>query len=272
VKVFFCSIRTAGSILPAVLLCLLLAASPLLAGNNYIVGPGDVLNISVYDNDEMTTTVQIAPDGTIVMPLLGRVTVKNLTVSQVGENLTGLLANGYLVTPQVNVFIKEFRSKKVFVLGQVRQPGLIELSGPITLLELISKAGGIGEDAGDTATIKRTLEEKNQIIPVNLHNLINGKDFSQNYAIQDGDTVMVSKAAMCYVTGEVTKPGSYPCGKQSTVLQMIALANGFNGKAAKGSVRIVREVNGKKKIYKNVDLNNTAVEDNDVIVVPESFF
>nr|WP_240192019.1 polysaccharide biosynthesis/export family protein [Desulforhopalus vacuolatus] len=266
------AMRTAGSILPAVLFYLLLAASPLLAGNNYIVGPGDVLNISVYNNDDMTTTVQVSLDRTIVMPLLGRVTVKDLTVSQVGENLTRLLADGYLVNPQVNVFIKEFRSKKVFVLGQVRQPGLIELSGPITLLELLSRVGGIEQDAGDTATIKRTLEGKDQIISVNLHNLRTGKDFSQNYAIQDGDTVMVSKSAMCYITGEVSQPGSYPCGKKSTVLQMIALANGFNGKAARGSVRIVREVDGQKKIYKDVDLNSTTVEDNDVIVVPESFF
>ena len=266
------SILSAASMLTAVLLYLLLAASPLLAAKNYIVGPGDVLNISVYDNIDMTTTVQIAPDRTIVMPLLGRVAVKDLTVSQVGEKLTRLLADGYLVNPQVNVFIKEFRSKKVFVLGQVRQPGLIELSGPISLLELLSKVGGLEKDAGDTATIKRTLEGKDQILPINLHNLINGRDLSQNYPIQDGDTVMVSKSAMCYVTGEVTRPGSYPCGKRSTVLQMIALANGFNGKAAKGRVRIVRQENGKKKIYKNVELDSTIVLDNDVIVVPESFF
>jgi polysaccharide export outer membrane protein len=77
---------------------------------------------------------------------------------------------------------------------------------------------------------------------------------------------------MCYVTGEVEQPGSYPCGEGATVLKLVALANGFTGKASKSSVRIVRVVNDKKTVLKDVDLDTTLVFDNDVIVVPESFF
>jgi polysaccharide export outer membrane protein len=195
-----------------------------------------------------------------------------MPIPQVSEKITALLADGYLVNPQVNVFVTEFRSQKVVVLGRVKQPGLIELSGSISLLELISKAGGLEIDAGDTATIKRQENGRDTIIPIDLLSLIEGGDLSQNLAIQDGDTVVVSKAGMCYVTGEVEQPGSYPCGEGATVLKLVALANGFTGKASKSSVRIVRVVNDKKTVLKDVDLDTTLVFDNDVIVVPESFF
>jgi len=242
------------------------------SGAEYFVGPGDVLNITVYDNDDLETMVRVGNDGTIIFPLLGQVEVSNLSISQVSDKITQLLADGYLVNPQVNVFVKEFRSKKVVVLGRVRSPGLIELSGDISFLELVSKAGGLEKDAGDTATVKRKENGKDALIVVDLVSLLQGGDLSQNVAIFDGDTVVISKSGMCYVTGEVEEPGSYPCGDGSTVLKLIALANGFTGKAAESKVRIVRIVNNEKTIFKDVDLDSTVVVDNDVIVVPESFF
>ena len=238
----------------------------------YLVGPGDVLNITVYDNADLETMVRVGADGTIIFPLLGQVEVSKLSISQVSDKITRLLADGYLVNPQVNVFVKEFRSKKVVVLGRVRVPGLIELSGPISFLELVSKAGGLEKDAGDTATIKRKESGEDAVIVVDLVSLLEGGDLTQNVAIRDGDTVVISKSGMCYVTGEVSEPGSYPCGDGATVLKLVALANGFTGKAAKSKVRIVRVVNNEKTIIKDVDLDSTVVFDNDVIVVPESFF
>ena len=111
-----------------------------------------------------------------------------------------------------------------------------------------------------------------KFIEIDLESLIEGGDMTQNVAILDGDTVVISKSGMCYVTGEVNTPGSYPCGEGTTVLQLIALAGGFNGKASKSSVRIVRFIDDEKTVLKNVDLDTTFVEDEDVIVVPESFF
>ena len=242
------------------------------SATDYFVGPGDVLNITVYDNDDLQTMVRVGDNGTIIFPLLGQVEVSNLSISQVSDKITQLLADGYLVNPQVNVFVKEFRSKKVVVLGRVRSPGLIELSRPISFLELVSKAGGLEKDAGDTATVKRKEKGKDALIVVDLVSLLEGGDLTQNVPILDGDTVVISKSGMCYVTGEVEEPGSYPCGDGSTVLKLIALANGFTGKAAKSKVRIVRIVNNEKTIFKDVDLDSTVVFDNDVIVVPESFF
>ncbi len=237
----------------------------------YLVGPGDVLSISVYDNDDLKTKVRVSSDGTIVMPLLGQVKVNRMSVSAIAEKITHLLANGYIVNPQVNVFVDEFRSKKVVILGNVRSPGLIELNGPTSFLELVSKAGGFDKDAGDTATIKRKVNGKDKIIVINLVSLVKGGDMSQNIQINDEDTVYIASAGMCYVTGEVGNPGTYPCGEGTTVLKLVALAHGFTGKAAKSSINIVRMVHNKKEVLEDVSLD-TPVKHNDVIVVPESFF
>lgn len=239
----------------------------------YLVGPGDVLAISVYDNDDLATKVRVSNSGTIVMPLLGQVEVEGGTVNSITDKITNLLADGYLINPQVNIFVEEYGSKKVVILGNVRNPGLIKLSGPTNFLELVSQAGGLEKDAGDTATIqhKKSDGENAEVIVVDLLALIEEGDLNQNVQIQDGDTVFISKAGMCFITGEVEKAGTYSCGDGTTVLRLVALAGGFTGKAAKSSVRIVRIVNNEKTIFKNVDLY-TSLQDNDVVVVPESFF
>lgn len=237
----------------------------------YRIGPGDVIKINVYDNDDLTTKVMVNSEGKIVMPLLGPVEVDKLSVPGVTQKITRLLADGYLVNPQVNVFIEEYRSKKVVVLGQVRHPGLVELRGAISFLELLSQAGGLSKEAGDTATIKRRGEDGSKVIVVDLNSLIEMGDLRQNVQIRDGDTVNVSKGGMCFVTGEVEEPGTYSCGSDTTVLKLIALSGGFTGKASKSSVRIVRVVDNKKRIFEDVALD-TLLKKDDVIVVPESFF
>ncbi|MFN2355171.1 MAG: polysaccharide biosynthesis/export family protein, partial [Desulfopila sp.] len=131
------------------MLCMVLAVCGTNAwAEEYRIGPGDVIKINVYDNDDLTTKVMVNSEGQIVMPLLGPVEVEKLSVPGVTQKITRLLADGYLVNPQVNVFIEEYRSKKVVVLGQVRQPGLVELRGAITFLELLSQAGGLSKEAG----------------------------------------------------------------------------------------------------------------------------
>lgn len=241
------------------------------SAQEYLVGPGDVLSIAVYDNDDLKTKVRVSSNGTIVMPLLGQVNVNKLSVSAITEKITGLLAEGYIVNPQVNVFVDEFRSKKVVILGNVRNPGLIELNGPTTFLELVSKAGGFDKDAGDTATIKRKGNDQESVLVINLISLVRGGDLTQNVQINDEDTVYISGAGMCYVTGEVSSPGTYPCGEGATVLKLVTLAKGFTGKASKSGIDIVRMEGDKKNVIKDVSLD-TPVQHNDVIVVPESFF
>ncbi len=239
--------------------------------DDYLVGSGDVLKIDVYDNPDLKTTVRVTNAGTIVVPLLGQVKVSGLKISDVTGKLTRLLADGYLINPQVNIFIEDFRSKKAVILGQVARPGIVEIRGTTTFLEAISKAGGLKEAAGDVATIKRISGEQQEVVIVDIKSIVEGGDLSHNIPIHDGDTIYIAKGGMCYVTGEVKNPNAYSCDKDTTVLKLIARSGGFTGKASKSSVRIVRLVDGEKKIYKDVDLH-LQVQANDIIVVPESFF
>lgn len=251
-------------------------APPVIAAmdNNYVVGDGDVLKVAVYGNPDLDATVRVSSDGTILFPLLGQVKIGGLNVSQVADHLAVKLADGYLVNPQVSVFIEEFRSKKAIIIGQVRTPGLYELSGPTSVLELISKAGGLTPEAGDKATIKRKTgpgmaEEK--MITVNLKDLLERGQASLDAPIMDGDNVFVSKAEVFYVTGEVGRPNSYRFEEGTTVIKAITMAGGFSPIASKSRVRIIRKVNGDEQVIKSVAMDIPIMPD-DVIVVPESFF
>lgn len=260
-------------IIPLFVLCFfLLIAMPLVvSAKTYMVGPGTVLKITVYEHEDLDSVVQVAEDGSVVLPLIGKVQVEKLTIPQVAEKITKNFADGYLVNPQVNVFVENYRSRKVAVLGHVNKPGLIELSGQTSLLEIISLAGGLASEAGDTVSIKREADGQEKVIVVDLASLIRGGDLSQNIQILENDSVYVSKAGMCFITGQVKQPGTYVCGSGVTVLKLVALASGFTGKANKSGVNIVRITNGNKQTLEDVDLDTKLVAD-DVVVVPESFF
>lgn len=246
---------------------------PEVAAVEYTVGSGDILKINVYENPDLSTTVRVSADDTIRVPLLGEIDVKNLTVSQVAAKLQSRFADGYLVNPQVDVFIEEYRSKSAIILGQVYRPGQYELRGPVTFLEFASKAGGFTNDAGSTAIVKRRNSSKddNDRIIINLDRLIKHGDTSLNILIQDGDNIFISKADTFYVTGEVARPNAYQLEPGLTVIKAIAKAQGFTDIANKNKVRIIRETNGEKTVLENVSMDEKIMA-GDVIVVPESFF
>jgi len=240
---------------------------------NYIIGEGDVLSIYVYENEDLSQTVRVNADDSIRVPLLGEVNIKGLTAPQIASKLESLFVNGYIVNPQVDVFIKEFKSKTAVILGQIKSPGQYELRGEISFLEFVSKAGGLSADAGNTATIKRADSGTNKTsnIVIDLDKLIREGDASVNLPIQNGDTIYISKTDVYYVSGEIEHPNSYKFESNLTVIMAITKAGGFTGIASKRSVRIIREIDGEKKIFKNVNMDDPVLA-NDVIVVPESFF
>jgi polysaccharide export outer membrane protein len=241
---------------------------------DYVVGEGDVLRIVVYDHDDLTTTARVSGEGVITFPLIGQVEVKGLTLSQIADKITSLLADGYVVNPQVNIFIQEFRSKKAFIMGEVQKPGLYVLPGQTTFMSLLSEGGGLTKDAGDKAIIKRKANpsDKNEsVITVNLRRLIEKGDTSQDVPIMDGDSVYITKAGVFYVTGEVKKPDAYKYEDGITVIKAITMAGGFTDKASKGRVKILRKVGGKEETLEKLNMDDP-VKPNDVLVVPESFF
>ena len=253
------------------LTCFFLLIAMTVQGEDYQIGSGDVLTITVFDHDELATKDRISDNGNITFPLIGEVHVGGMMLSEAAKTITTLLADGYIINPQVSIFIDEFTSKKVIILGEIKQTGVITLQGPTSVLELITQAGGLTDNAGETATIKRTVDGSQKTITVNLEALIKKGDVSQNVSIQGGDTVSITKGAICYITGEVKNPGSYPNARGTTVLNIVSLAGGFTGIASESSVRIIRVIDGEKKTLKSVDLNTPVLPD-DIITVPESFF
>ncbi len=244
------------------------------AAQDYIVGEGDILKITVFEHDEMTTIARVSGDGNIKIPLIGSVEVNGLTLSEITEKISALLADGYIVNPEVTIFVQEFRSKKAFIMGEVNRPGYHVLSGNTTLLELLSVAGGVTNNAGDKATIKRkslSPDQHETIITVDLKGLLERGDTSLDVQIMDGDSIYIPKTGVFYVTGQIIKPGAYKYEEGLTVIKAVTIAGGFTGIASKGKVKIMRKVNDKEEVIENVKMDTDVLVD-DVIVVPESFF
>ncbi len=240
----------------------------------YRVGKGDVLKISVYDNPDLEKTVRVSGEGIIVLPLIGEVGVGGISVSMVARRITDLLADGYLISPHVSVFVEEFRSKKAIILGEVNKPGLYEISGDITFLEMISKAQGFTRTAGNRAVIKRRIkpgQKTPEIIRIDLKDFVERGDTSVNVAVEDGDSIYIKKARLYYVSGEVKNPDAYKWEHTMTIIKAITYASGFTAKASPKNVKIIRKINGEEKVLRRAKMDEPVLPD-DVIVVPESFF
>ena len=241
---------------------------------DYIVGEGDVLKILVYDNDDLTTTERVSGEQVITIPLIGQVHVKGLSISQIADEIKSLLADGYLVNPHVSIFIEEYRSRNVTILGQISKPGLYELREETTLLELLSTAGGIKDGAGGEAIIKRihnTGKNGVNIIKVDLQRLLEKGDTALNVAIIDQDSICISKADLFYINGQVNRPAVYKCYPDTTLLKAVTMAGGFTGIASRKKIKIIRKKNGKEAVLNRVKMDQSILPD-DIIVVPESFF
>lgn len=263
-----------GALLSSVLLLFLMMREVGSTGD-YTVGTGDVLELLVYEHDDLKTRLRIDGNGNIDLPLIGKIQVAGLSLEDIKQKITALFADGYLVNPQVTLTIVEYGSKRAVILGQVARPGIFELRENATLLELISKAGGLEKTAGSKATIKRKTrfldELDNTVIHIDLTRLVEKGDSELNIPIMDGDSIYISKADDFFVTGEVKKPDVYKWEKNITVLKAITLAGGLTGKASATHVSIIRKSDGKERVLSKVKMDAMVMPD-DVIVVPESFF
>jgi len=248
---------------------------------NYVVGPQDVLLITVFDQQDLGGKYTVDADGTMSFPLIGRLKAGGLTLQQLEDALRKALADGFFKNPQVNIGVEQYRSQRVFVVGEVRAPGPYQLSGEMTLIEVLARAGSTTQDAAGEAMIVRSKaatidgpllpgqSAAADVIRVDITDLQSGR-LSQNAVLRDGDTIFVPRAALIYVFGQVRNPGAYALQKGTTVLQALSLAGGVTDRGATGRIRIARIVAGKK-----IEIRTTtedAVEPGDTIIVPERFF
>jgi len=251
----------------------------------YRIGPKDLLEISVFGLDDLNTTVRVSEEGKITLPLLGEVKVQGLTKTEVEKELARLLEKKYLQNPQVTVFIKEYQSKRVSVLGAVQKPGPYELLGRQTLLQIISEAGGMTEDAGETIIIIRQLADgSSKTLRIPAEELIVKGDAKLNIVLQPGDiiNIPVDKIVHVYVFGQVRNPGALAVKRSHipTLLQAIAQAGGFGERASKGGVLIKRINKEGQEIQIKVNVKDIIkgkkkdiqLQENDVVFVPETIF
>ena len=257
-------------------------AAPAANQASYIVGPSDVLTITVFNQATLSGKFTIEGDGTIAYPLLGRVSAGGMTVQAVERRIHDGLANRYLKEPQVSVTVDQFRSQQIFVMGEVRQPGTLQFTGSMTLIEALVRAGSTTEKAGTEVVVVRPLTgaaaaaaasptggPDNETIRVNLQNLQTGA-LSQNVTLRAGDTIFVGRAETLFVSGHVRTPGEYVVRAGMTVRQALALAGGVTDRGSTRRIQIIRVVNG-KEVSTSGDLQKT-VQAGDTIVVQERFF
>jgi polysaccharide export outer membrane protein len=251
----------------------------------YRIGPNDLLAISVVQAPELNAAVRVSDAGEISLPLLGPLRATGLRVDQLEAQIERLLGAKYIRTPDVTVQVAELHSQPVSVLGAVSKPGVFQIRGRYTLLEILSLAGGLTEDAGNTALIVRKgahfgAAANTATFQVPLGDPTDSQNAPVDVAIYPGDVVKVQTAGIVYVVGAVNKPGSFALrGNHAlTVLRAIAVAEGFTPTAAKRDAVILRTNEAGERLDLTVDLNailarkkdDVALQPADVLFVPVS--
>jgi len=209
-------------------------------GQDYLLGPGDELHIVVLGDTDLSRTVTVTPDGKISLPLSGEIAATGLTPAQVGERLTKAL-KPYFKDPNVTVTLSKPRGAFVFLVGQVRSPGSYEMEPGWTVVEAVTKAGGLTEKAAgrQSVLIRRT---SNQSIPLDLDTLLIKGDQNANVALEVGDVILVPELKKrVLVLGHVRSPGAYELKDGARLLDAIAAAGGPDSRAALRSVSVVRQ-------------------------------
>ena len=249
----------------------------------YQIGAKDLLQISVFEVPELNITVRVSENGMINLPLLGEVKAEGLNRLELEKRIAALLEKSFLKNAQVTIFIKEFESKKISVMGAVKAPGMIDLIGRQSLLQIISMAGGLSEQASDTVIIFRQFQTIPSLsLVIKLDDVLLRADPKYNIPIFPGDIINIpgSQFLDIYVFGQVQSPGAVRMKKGSdevTLLRAIAQAGGFSDRARRGKVLITRNENGvEKKIHVDVKAilgggrKDFVLQAFDVVFVPES--
>jgi polysaccharide biosynthesis/export protein len=267
------------------------------AGAGYLLGPDDQVILRAIDAPEISEKpFLIGLDGSITLPLVGRVRAGGLTVGQFEAELDARLTQ-YLKDPQVAVTVAEFRSQPVSVFGAVTKPGIVQLRGHKTLYEVLSMAGGPSENAGSTLTLTRRREEGDIPLPgatvdktgqvssavVNMQQILDGRAAGADIEVKPNDTISVSQANsnMIYVVGDVEHGGAFSLGgrERLSVLKALSLAGGLGRTAKPDKARIIRGTAGQEsEKEKTVNINqimkgkadDVMLQPQDILVIPTS--
>lgn len=266
------------------------------SSNDYVLGAGDQISLTVVDMPEVSqTSLRIDPGGDIDLPLIGEVHAAGLTLGQLRSALTAKLGK-YITDPEITINVTDNQSRTVSVLGEVNSPGVRELTGPRTLIQVITAAGGVKTDAGPRVIVTR--EMRNGTLPdvgidhkvsgnfstvtISLDDLLASKRPADNFLIQPGDIVSIPKEEIVYVVGDVHRAGGFPLSSHNSIslLQALSLAEGLGPDAALARARILRPVPGNDGTPKEIPVDLKAIVAgkapdlrlfaNDILFIPNS--
>lgn len=238
----------------------------------YSLGPRDVVRVTVYGQPDLETVSRIGERGTISFPVLGEVRIGGLSEQEAAAVITQRLKqSGVVASPQVNVTVEEFQSQLVSILGEVDKPGEYPIERRTTLLELISKAGGLRPEAGDTAVVTRSSQKGSGRQEIDLANLFGKGGGASNVEVTGGDIVYIATAPVVYVYGQVNRPGAYKLERNMIVMQAISVAGGLTDKATERGLTITRtRPSGGTSTVAGSMMER--LQPNDIVQVKESLF
>ncbi len=243
-----------------------------IANADYKIGAGDVLNISVYGDDNLKSEIRVSAQGRITFPLIGAIAVADKSTFQVERMISKLLAEGrYINNAQVTVNIRDYNSQRVSVLGHINKPARYPLKSKTSLLEVIAMAGGIKDSGDDRVIVTRNVNGKTEKLLVDLYVLLSSSAENQSFEIQPGDIIYIPKRPLFYIYGEVQHPGGYPVERGLTVVKALSLGGGLTPRGTQRGIIIKRK--NKKGIVQEVDVELTdSVLKDDVVFIDERLF
>jgi polysaccharide export outer membrane protein len=243
----------------------------------YLLGEGDLLHISVFEAEELESTVRVSSRGFIALPLIESVAVKGLSAIEAEEKIEALYKQGYIKNPHVSIFVEEHVSQRITLVGQFKNPGTYDYPSKRRLLDVIALGGGLGEKAGRIAKIRksRSVKGRPDAFMIDLDQLITKGNVGLNIEINGGDVIFIPEAGVFFVDGAVKHPGAYAIKHHSTVQEALVEAGGFQPWAVKDKLKLVRMAeNGEREIME-LDMEEPGVAemdilDRDILVVDES--
>jgi polysaccharide export outer membrane protein len=235
---------------------------------NYMLGSGDVLKITVYNNPDLSLETRITETGTISFPLLGEVRLGGMTTLTAEKKLSWQLGSkGLVKKAQINILVLQFQSKMVSVLGSVYKPGRYPLERSMNLAQVLALAGGVQFDGSDIITV---ISQSGRV-EYDFRNIFKKGDDSQNINLVGGETIYVPRAPMFYIYGEAQRPGSYRIERDMTVMQALAMGGGPTPRGTQRGVKLHRRnANGVVEVLKP-NLTDD-VKPDDVLYINESLF
>jgi polysaccharide biosynthesis/export protein len=259
--------------------------------DDYQIGPSDILQVTVYSHDELTHTIVVQPDGTFTFPLIGRVKGSDMTPAELEKKIGILLARGFIRNPQVTVVVQEYRSKTLYVAGEVARPGPYPVAGRTTLVEVLAKAGPTPSAGAEVVVVrpKPGAAVDGPVLPTDIAegeaaprgkpradvfrvamSAIQAGEMDKNLVLQPNDTVFVPQAPKVFVSGEVKNPGAFGWFPGMTTRQLISIAGGLTPDGSNGRLKVVRQVGAKSQEDK-IKLDEV-VKPGDTLVVRRRLF